>query len=58
MNDTIKRLAMEYKAHADYMNSLTDNESLEVRINAQRLQDTFARMVANAVLDAIESEAQ
>ena len=57
MNDTIKRLAMEYKNACDNLELIPDCDNI-FRSNQYLIVDSMARMVANAVLDAIESEAQ
>lgn len=57
MNDTIKRLAMEYKDACDNLELIPDCDRI-LRTKQYLIVDSMARMVANAVIDAIESEAQ
>jgi len=57
MNDTIKLLAMEYKKARMAVDNYPDYGAYKEYVTATRYQDSFARILANAVLDAIEQEA-
>ena len=56
MNETIKRLAMEYIKAKNKVNLLTDFSSREECIETMRVWDVYARAIAYEVIHAIAVE--